>query len=1076
MSSINSTPTIGKGTPISQWAQDTIGSDVGKVKVRLRGNILHILCESTPISPPQERVESRLIAGLLETDLNPLLPENLPPIYHIWLYGRVSGPNYPDWTKEIDLTSLLESRDRTEKQEPGDMTDRAMFATSTDPELERTVTAKESADSARLHPSSAVAVADRAEGESAIGTMVSNRNLAAEGHPHAIARYVSETLSPLGIGVKVKIKTLKQHLPTGASIKRLHVGCYSNYSPDPSLLGPKIAGQLRELELSGFRDAAIASQVHGETSPDWVLLVDLTPRSVMLDGWARWGDVPAISRLLDRQLARASLKVSAILKDSTLHLFCRSNTVTEKDAVSERIRTLLNAIAPQGIHAATIYGHLNNQSTPLWVDWLDLPAKSDKRRRQSTLQLAKEGDRSALQFLLNRLLNPDLDRQLSTGGIRIQLLLKDDLLHVMSDAPVCPDRREVGPLVAKFLRQLKIAGISGVRVYGRRAGQKLPRWNYGVDFQTRKRLVPEAPPEFAASSAYVGDLIALDRNPSPSETAEKSTEALANALDEVNEETTGLAVPSEAAEETITEDAAPETAPSPSQPRRRFSLLHYLQRFSIRLGLLTPALSSSSARDRQPSPMLSPTREELQSQSASVSPVLTNATETAKPGKRPVWQVNPQLASAFVWGVLGLLIALEVDWLLGYQLLQANEHQPTANYLSLGGDPANASDESLSGSADGQECELSQCALSPPSPYPSFNNQLIDEHLGRYHALMLSSGAPDIVIIGSSRALRGIDPQRLKEGLAEDGIEEVEIYNFGINGATAKVVDWVIRELLTQEQLPKLIIWADGTRAFNSGREDLTYEAIARSDGYQALLAQTLERPAYGTPWGQQSEVEEEPEGKGKARSLSITQSYEQANDWLQETLGTFSAVYPHRDRLHEEIRGRLTAVLPEQQSPELDEEKVEMLQPAILNPDGFLPFKIRFDPETYYETHPQVSGAYDRDYESFSLEGEQHEALENAIAYTQAKGVGLMFINMPLTDVYLDPVRSDYESRFQEYIMAKEQPGFIVQDWMTLWSGGEYEYFSDPSHLNRYGAEAIATELATDDTISWQKALQREE
>uniref|UniRef100_A0ACD5GVL5 Uncharacterized protein n=1 Tax=Desertifilum tharense IPPAS B-1220 TaxID=1781255 RepID=A0ACD5GVL5_9CYAN len=61
--------------------------------------------------------------------------------------------------------------------------------------------------------------------------------------------------------------------------------------------------------------------------------------------------------------------------------------------------------------------------------------------------------------------------------------------------------------MVKFLQQLKVPGVAGVRVYGRRSGQKLPRWSYGVDFVPRQRLVPEASPEFAASSSYVGDLL-----------------------------------------------------------------------------------------------------------------------------------------------------------------------------------------------------------------------------------------------------------------------------------------------------------------------------------------------------------------------------------------------------------------------------------------------------------------------------------------------------------------------------------------------------------------------------------------
>ena len=77
----------------------------------------------------------------------------------------------------------------------------------------------------------------------------------------------------------------------------------------------------------------------------------------------------------------------------------------------------------------------------------------------------------------------------------------------MCDAPVCPTRHQVSSKVTQFIRQLKISGITGVRVYGRRAGDKEPVWHHGVDLEERSRLVPEATPEFAATSEYVSSLI-----------------------------------------------------------------------------------------------------------------------------------------------------------------------------------------------------------------------------------------------------------------------------------------------------------------------------------------------------------------------------------------------------------------------------------------------------------------------------------------------------------------------------------------------------------------------------------------
>ncbi|MBC6456170.1 MAG: hypothetical protein GDA43_25935 [Hormoscilla sp. SP5CHS1] len=258
------------------------------------------------------------------------------------------------------------------------------------------------------------------------------------------------------------------------------------------MLGPTIASLLRDLNLRGFQDAIVRSLVRGEATANWTLIVDLTPSEVMLRAWGRWGDVSAIARLLNSSLASSGVTVSGIGKESTLHLFGQAPTTPDQKLVSYKIADLLTSLRPQGIHAAIIYGHLTKQKKPLWVEWLDLPLLGDPERAVSTITLAEQGDRAAVEFLLNRLLNPDLDEQLLTGGIRVQVVRQGDLLHVMLAAPVCPHQSQTAPLIAKFLRQLKIPQIAGVRVYGRMSGQRYPTWNYGLDF-IRRQPVPPAP-------------------------------------------------------------------------------------------------------------------------------------------------------------------------------------------------------------------------------------------------------------------------------------------------------------------------------------------------------------------------------------------------------------------------------------------------------------------------------------------------------------------------------------------------------------------------------------------------------
>ncbi len=77
------------------------------------------------------------------------------------------------------------------------------------------------------------------------------------------------------------------------------------------------------------------------------------------------------------------------------------------------------------------------------------------------------------------------------------------------------------------------------------------------------------------------------------------------------------------------------------------------------------------------------------------------------------------------------------------------------------------------------------------------------------------------------------------------------MFNFGVNGATAQVVDLIVRRLIPPEDLPQIVVWADGARAFNSGRVDVTYNAIAVSEGYEQLEASSTPTAAGDISAGQ---------------------------------------------------------------------------------------------------------------------------------------------------------------------------------------------------------------------------------
>ncbi|MBD2345729.1 DUF1574 family protein [Anabaena subtropica] len=989
-----------------QWVSQATGINTFGVKVRLRGNDLHILCEGLEC-PQRWRTLSDLLHALQQTDLDVLTSNEQPSIYQVFVYGRKKGEYRPEWCHKVYLNQLERHLEQVEQ---------ALL------------------EDAAKAPGGAM--------------ILSNESLARRGDANAIARYLSETLSAMGVAVQVRVK---QHQPSDGSpdvFNRLWIFCQSAYSPDPSLLAEPVAQKLRQLKLAGYRDAVIVSQVNGETNPDWLLRIDLTPPETMLKEWARWGDVQAIARLLTAALSELLVKVQVSLQESTLHIFCEpaadsshDSPVPDKTICVEKILSQLEAIAPQGILAATVYGQKPNDKQPEWIDWLKLPASEHPALATSALDLAIIGDEPAIVFLLERLLNPDLDRRLKTGGLRVLLLRKGDLLHIMCDAPICPSRKQVAPRVIQFLRQLNLAGTAGVRVYGRRAGNKEPFWHYGVDLVHRQRLVPEATPEFAATSEYVNELITKDDD-EPILRSDVTTEEVQNFVSEVAKDWV----------------AATTT--------------------TVRKWFLNTQLFTESGQS------------------------FNSVTD------------SQGIKIALVWGTLGLLLTLQTDWVLGFIVTRTMQTQVTSvsqRSPTVGGTPSSSvtepdyedhqgertafftSSSQQRGGAfnasgftqdDDNQPRILKAAplrekataaailLAARSSMPSFNVRQLDEQLALYRQRIARNGKPaDVLIIGSSRALRGIDPMALSKALALQGYPKVDVFNFGINGATAQVVDFVIRQVLQPSELPKIIIWADGSRAFNSGREDLTFRAIANSPGYQHILQQA-QTPTNSEQSTKNSENSDEEVKKAPKPEIN---SYQAVNLWLNQGLAAFSASYKNRDQAKNLLQNKLEslpifskppkAASPTQLTTNNTDDSSNL---QAVDFDGFLALSVRFHPARYYQKHSKVTGNYDNDYKSFQVGGIQDAAFRDVLQFTQSQNISLAFVNMPLTAEYLDPVRKKYEQEFQQYMLGlATNPNFIYRDLSELWPKAN-DYFSDPSHLNRFGAYEVSKKLANDPMISW--------
>lgn len=1137
-----------EGLALTQWAEQAIGLTDVQVHIRLRGNHLHILCESL-VSPDEKIATSHVSQALTQRNLTAFLPRDQP-IYKIFLSGRSIGAKRPDWTVKLEYTELqfqpsadllhpsvieelpmdgetppLPSSEcrhyplekftrlfkRPKPEEPTPSTVESPLPSEPEPQpqpnlpsqpwpepetqpfslladeglafsslpIEYTPTPTDTPrteppgeelrkESSTIHPSIA-----EEESHQPSALEVSTESLARQGYPNAIASYLSEILGGLGVGVKVTIreksvkgkKTEKQlEEETLSSGKRLWVLCESAYSPDPSLLAQPITQRLRQLHLQGFRDACILLQVQGESTPDWMLRIDLTPPDTILKAWARWGDEQAIARLLNDKLSSVEIEVRTTLKESTLHLFCHSTAkgrkryAPDKQTVMEIVTPLLDFLAPQGICAATVYGLETTTTptkpgTPIWIDWLNLPAANQGDLQPTTLTLAEQANIAALRFILTRLVNPDLDFKLATGGIRVLLLQKGELLHVMTEAATCPSQSQVAPVIAQFLRSHRLNGISGVRIYGRRSGQKLPLWRYGVYLKTRQpETTPSVIPDFVTPSEEV-------------ETLAKTT---------------------------------PDT--------------------SIPGGLvLRPDLSLQSLETDLPKHwnLIDPNWREVLDRSVEIMAqalvatrlfVLREAMMVSLPDLRT--RRYQKIALALIWATLGGWLVLQLDQRLGEGLAQipintlseteitpsnsSNLEEKTSEVV-VASDLAenqtnskvngifNASDF-ISSSAKTKACNLSNQKLGLEACklaeflYPTFKSPQLDEQLARYqHYILTEKQPPDILVIGSSRALRGIDPGVLEQELKSRGYGKLKVYNFGVNGATLQVVDLIIRQILPPEQLPRLIILADGVRALNSGRIDRTYETISTSEGFEKIAQGTFQM---------QSKVEDEKQFNWNWQSNSLEDfvakfrqgelSFEPFQNLLNQQVVAGSKAYEQRDHLkfmlQSIVKGQIFQPPVESAVDEAEPSNPKDIKTSEFQMNGFLPLSIQFSPEVYYQTHSQVSGYYDGDYQGFDLEGEQTTALKNLIEYVQSKQVDMVFVNMPLTKDYLDPIRTAYEEKFQDLMQSISQETQLIfidlsREWLQT-----YHYFSDPSHLNQYGAVAVSEKLVKMNQIPWPK------
>ena len=383
----------------------------------------------------------------------------------------------------------------------------------------------------------------------------------------------------------------------------------------------------------------------------------------------------------------------------------------------------------------------------------------------------------------------------------------------------------------------------------------------------------------------------------------------------------------------------------------------------------------------------------------------------------------------------------------------------------------------------------------------SFSSDLLNEQLKLYLSYIATVGPPDVLIVGSSRALQGVDPKQLKQSLAQRGRPGLKVFNFSVNGATAQVVDFQLRRLLKPDHLPQMIIWADGVRGFNSGRDDRTFNSIVDSEGSKLLAAgvrpklpsdepnvipqcyrfpqpcpnntfrkalASVDRPFRGgedahptikfmsSGTGKMPVADTHPQIKFLSSGTGILPIAENAARYELKPIAADAAT-------------QKAQVIPVSRPTTVAIRQLNQLADSI-DSNGFMPMSGRYNPNTYYRERAYVSGQYDRDYENFNLGGKQATAFNSVVAFTKARKIPLIFVNLPLTNDYLDGTRLRAEQQFRQRMdQLSRQKGFAFRDLSQRWPGRN-DYFFDPSHLNRFGAIAVSRLLAADSSIIWPR------
>jgi len=299
----------------------------------------------------------------------------------------------------------------------------------------------------------------------------------------------------------------------------------------------------------------------------------------------------------------------------------------------------------------------------------------------------------------------------------------------------------------------------------------------------------------------------------------------------------------------------------------------------------------------------------------------------------------------------------------------------------------------------------------------------------------IQQGVGDVVIVGSSRARRGVLAPLLREALEKRGLPS-SVKNFSLNAAQAEELELVVRQLVEAQPRPKLLVWAITARELE--------ERERRPSSYVRYLA----RP---THW-----VSARREGRAGV------------DGYLPEAIRNEAARWSYVARSRFAVRHLLSGRGTEDDEDQVVESLAGAFVPTSAAPtpmQGAMPSSAL---SSKRNASRKVSSARIKKYlgDAYTQRNWPHnyqaEHLESAVREARRLGVPVLLVEIPVSDQLEKQMPRGTQKKFRRYLAEvgrRHQVPFVpVQD---LAASFEPRDFLEYSHLNYRGSVKYTEALA---------------